>query len=224
MDAAEILRANIPAPEFGLFIDETFREPHFLASEIHQIVQELDPKIVLTTNYDDIYDRLCTHGEAEHAYAVCRYYEDRAVNAIRSRARVIFKAHGCLSDPTRIVLSRADYFDARRSYQPFYEVLDALFLTHTLLFVGCGLNDPDIQLVLENVNISAPSEHPHYALVPSGRNPAIKAAIRRTYNLELLEYPAENHASVVAALRDLQQQVDAHRAQARPLVGIPAEA
>ena len=93
--------------------------------------------------------------------------------ALRSTTRVILKAHGCVSDPSKIVLSRGQYFEARRRYGYFYEILDAVFLTSTLLFVGCGLTDPDIQLVLENANISAPSTHPHYALVESNRHPEI---------------------------------------------------
>jgi len=34
-------------------------------------------------------------------------------------------------------------------------MLKALFLTNTVLFIGCGLNDPDVVLLLEDVKISA---------------------------------------------------------------------
>jgi len=121
------------------------------------------------------------------------------------------KAHGCVSDPSKIVLSRSSYFSARRDFPGFYELLDALFLTNTLLFVGYSLSDPDIQLVLENANISAPSAHPHYALVEKTRHPSIKSAIKKNHNIELVEYPRGNHAAAVDAMTLLRDKVIAFR-------------
>jgi SIR2-like domain len=109
------------------------------------------------------------------------------------------------------VLARSSYYTARRDYQGFYQLLDALFLTHTLLFVGASITDPDIQLVLENANISAPSAHPHYALVEKTRHASIKAAIKKTHNLELIEYPRGKHNVALAAMIDLRDKVIGQR-------------
>jgi hypothetical protein len=136
------------------------------------------------------------------------------VENIRSRIRLVIKAHGCVTDPTKVVLSRSSYFAANRDYPGFSAVLDALFLTHTLLFIGCGLSDPDIQLVLENANISAPSAHPHYALVEKARHPSIKSAIKRTHNIELLEYPRGNHDVARTAVEGLRDKVISFRSTA----------
>ena len=212
LDAAQVVVDRINAPDFAQFIAQTFRVPNFRHSEIHSIVQELDPKIVVTTNYDEVYENYVRQGDAVHGYSVCRYYEDHALNEIRSTNRLILKAHGCVSNPQRLVLTRASYFDAKRKYPSFYAILDALFLTNTILFLGAGLNDPDIQLVLENANISARSQHPHYALTPSGRHPSIVSAIKKTYNIELLEYPGEDHEAAIEALRSLRDDVIAGRA------------
>ncbi len=119
----------------------------------------------------------------------------------------MIKAHGCVSDPTKIVLSRSSYYTAKQEYPGFYRLLDALFLTHTLLFVGCSLTDPDIQLVLENANISVPSAHPHYALVEKTRHPSIKAAMKTTHNLELVEYPKGKHKEAETAVATLRDRV-----------------
>ena len=35
-------------------------------------------------------------------------------------------------------------------------LLDSLALTHTYVFIGCGLNDLDIRLTLENYNFRFP--------------------------------------------------------------------
>lgn len=212
LDAAEIIIDNSNPADFTDYLRDTFVRPRFAPSELHKIILDIDPKIVITSNYDEIYDHYCSSGHAESGYNICRYYDRFAVENIRSRIRLVLKAHGCVSDPTKIVLSRSSYYKAKRDYPGFYDLLDALFLTHTLLFIGASLTDPDIQLVLENANISVPSAHPHYALVEKARHESIKAAIKKTHNVELIEYPRRRHALAVKSMEDLRDRVIGQRA------------
>lgn len=207
LDAAEVITECCDHADFDQYLRRTFVQPRFVASEMHKIILEMDPKIVITTNYDQIYDHYCNSGIAQSGYNVANYTDNFVVENIRSRVRLIIKAHGCVSDPRNIVLSRSSYYRARRDYPGFYDVLDALFLTNTLLFVGCSLTDPDIQLVLENVNISAPSSHPHYALVEKSDHRSIRAAIKTTHNIELVEYPKGAHDLALRALTCLKDRV-----------------
>ncbi|MBZ5644064.1 MAG: SIR2 family protein [Acidobacteriia bacterium] len=211
LDAAEVIADRSNQADFTDYLRNTFVQPHFSPSELHKLILEIDPKIVITTNYDDIYDHYCKSGHAESGYNICKYYERFAVENIRSRIRLVVKAHGCVSDPTQIVLSRSSYYRAKRDNPGFYQLLDALFLTHTLLFVGASLTDPDIQLVLENANLSAPSAHPHYALVEKTRHESIKAAIKSTHNVELIEYPRKKHEIALQAMSDLKDKVISQR-------------
>jgi hypothetical protein len=212
LDAAQIIFDNSNSADRTRFFRDKLDAPRFRASEMHQIIHRLDPKIVITTNYDQIYENYCRQGQGAQGYNVCKYYEDHFLNDVRSDIRCILKAHGCISDPTKIVLTRSSYFAARRAYPSFYALLDALFLTSTLLFVGAGLTDPDIQLILENANLAASSGNHHYALVPRGRHPSIVAAIRNTYNIALLEYAENEHQEAIDALRSLGDAVESYRA------------
>lgn len=214
LDAAQVIQDALPSSDFSHFIHKIFVQPVYTASRIHQIIHELDAKIIITTNYDDIYERYCLSVSDGQGYKVAKYYETHAINDIRSRFRVILKAHGCIVDPSKIILSRSSYFKAKRQYQTFYSILDAIFLTHTLLFVGCGLNDPDIQLVLENANLSAPSDHPHYSIQPAGLHSSIKRAIKTAYNIEIIEYPNENndHVELENTLTSFKNKVLEYRA------------
>lgn len=214
LDAAEVITECCDHADFDQYLRRTFVQPRFVASEMHKIILEMDPKIVITTNYDQIYDHYCNSGIAQSGYNVANYTDNFVVENIRSRVRLIIKAHGCVSDPRNIVLSRSSYYRARRDFPGFYDVLDALFLTNTLLFVGCSLTDPDIQLVLENVHISAPSSHPHYALVEKSDHRSIKAAIKTTHNIELVEYPKGAHDLALQALAALKDRVIAARSRA----------
>jgi hypothetical protein len=212
LDAAEVIRECTNAADFNQYILDTLSRPRFLPSDIHKVILEIDPKIVITTNYDDIYDQYCKSGSASDGYNVSRYHDTVAVENLRSRLRLIIKAHGCVTDPDKLVLSRSSYYKAKRDYRGFYDVLDALFLTQTILFVGCSLSDPDVQLVLENANISAKSVHPHYALVEKQEHAAMRSAIKLMHNIELVEYPRGEHATALSALRDLRDKVLTQRA------------
>ena len=211
LEAAEIIKKNISPADFSSFMRKTLVIPKYRNSLIHEIILEIDPKIVITTNYDDIYDTFCRTGAAHEGYNISKYYDNHIISDLRSPVRLIIKAHGCISDPSKIVLTKSDYFSARQTYSNFYKVLDSLFLTHTILFLGYSLSDPDIQLVLENVNISAPSSHPHYFVTSNNINSAIKQANTKAYNLEFIEHVADDYSELNDGLIKLKDTVKLHR-------------
>ncbi|MDB5278798.1 MAG: hypothetical protein JWR61_3753 [Ferruginibacter sp.] len=211
LDAAEIIKKNISPADFSAFIREELVTPRYKPSKIHESILDIDPKIIITTNYDDIYDSFCRTGAAHEGYNVSKYYDSHIISDLRSPVRLIIKAHGCISDASQIVLTKSEYFRVRQKYASFYKVLDSLFLTHTILFLGYSLTDPDIQLVLENVNIAAPSAHPHYFVTGNNINPAIKLANKSAYNIEFIEYLAGNFEELNEGLIELSENVKEHR-------------
>lgn len=216
LEAAEIICAKMNPADFAAIMRAKFVTPRYQPSRLHASILKIDPKIVITTNYDDIYEKYCATGDAAAGYNVCRYYESHLINDLRSPVRAIIKAHGCVTDPAQIVLSKSQYFKARQDRGNFFKVLDALFITHTLLFVGYSLSDPDIQLLLENTNITAPSTHQHYAVMKSGSmHGVLKEGISRSYNLRFVEYGGEGHEELLAGLEELAGLV-AERREANP--------
>jgi hypothetical protein len=217
LDAAQIIADSLGPADFGMFIRQELDDPGFQPSELHELVLTIDPKVVITTNYDRIFESLATSGAAATYYNVCRYYDTHLVNDLRSDRRLIVKAHGCVSNPQKVVLTRHQYFTARRDYPQFFAALDALFLTSTLLFIGTGFSgDPDIELLLQNAYISAPSEHTHFAVVEGGRHASVRRAIEQTHNIHFLEYDKGKHGQVVEGLRQLAEDVAAYRAVGGP--------
>lgn len=211
LDAAEIILNKISSADFTRIIRELFVTPRYQASSIHESILKIDPKIVVTTNYDDIYDNYCRTGMAREGYNICKYYEKHLVADLRSPVRLVVKAHGCVSDPSQIILSRSQYFKERQNNNTFYSVLDALFLTHTLLFIGYSISDPDIQLVLENASITAPSAHPHYAFIQDNISDDIEKALAKSYNIQYLKYPAGDYDYANNAIIDLAESVEQFR-------------
>lgn len=207
LEAAEIIKKNISPADFSAFIRTELVTPKYKPSKIHETILDIDPKIVITTNYDDIYDSYCRIGSAQEGYNISKYYESHIISDLRSPVRLIIKAHGCISDASQIILTKSEYFHARQIFSSFYKVLDSLFLTHTILFLGYSLTDPDIQLTLENVNIAAPSAHPHYFVTGNNINPAIKIANKRAYNVEFIEYTAGDFVELNNGLLELAESV-----------------
>jgi hypothetical protein len=211
LECAEILRSTcIYPPDYNRLLAQTFER--YRPTEVHGIVERLDQKVVVTTNFDTLYEDHCRQGDATHGYSVINYYDQGLINRMRSPTRIVLKAHGCVTAPERTILSKSDFFRARATHPAFFRSAESLFLTHTLLFIGYSISDPDIQLLLENSTITAASEHPHYALMARGHHPAIRSAFLRTYNIETLEFdPANNYEEFLTSLRDLVTRVDESR-------------
>jgi len=212
LDAAEILLKEVSQPDIDRILREKLVTPHFKPSRIHKAVLQIDPKIVITTNYDDIYEIFCnSSADAHDGYRTCTYYDTNIAATLKSPVRMIIKAHGCIKQPDKIVLTRSQYFKARKENSNFYRILDALFLTNTLFFIGYNLSDPDIQLVLENVNIVAESNYPHYAYMPTNIHKAIKNAIKTAYNIDIIEYSQGDYEELYRNFELLLEQVLAYR-------------
>jgi hypothetical protein len=212
LDAAEVITSAINAADYADCMRQLLEIPRFQQSYMHECILQLDPKIVITTNFDSIYDRYCTSGSAVEGYNVIRYTDHHLVQQLRSPTRVVVKAHGCITNTDHLVLTRSQYFDARLKCSHFFRVLDALCLTHTILFLGYSLSDPDIQIALENANISAPSTNRHYFVTPGGTHEALRAASEKTHNLKFLEFPAGDYGSLDKSLAILVDRVLSYRA------------
>lgn len=214
LNAAEIIFSDTNIADAKDFFKENFLTPKYNPKSVQEAVHKLDQKIVITTNYDIIYEKQCGPIDGENGYIVKRYYDDGILDEVRSPNRLIIKAHGCVKEPEKIILTRSQYYKIKKEYPLFYNALNSLFLTHTVLFIGCSLNDPDIQLILENTNIAVPCNHPHYAIMAEGEHSAIKKSIKSAYNIEYIEYDNKDssHQGLTELLNEYSKNVEALRA------------
>jgi hypothetical protein len=185
----------------------------FQPSDLHRAIYDLNARIVITTNFDKIYDAYClSFAGSAGGFKTIKYNENDFADEIRSDTRLIVKAHGSIDQISDMIFTRAQYHAAKRDYPQFYEVLKALFLTNTVLFLGCGLEDPDILLLLEEVKILGRNERPHYAVTQRGsRNDFIKADWKTSFNIEVLEY-GPDHTELVTDVKALRDLVNEKRA------------
>lgn len=190
----------------------TFSQPAFPSAPIHEAILSLDSRIVFSLNFDDIYER---HANGIHlgSYVVKNYHDPDVAEFLRGSRRYIIKVHGNLNIPDKLIFTQKDYSTARVKHSAFYQAFDATLLTHTFLFVGCGLSDPDINLLLENQNFGFPANSPHYFLTGSTLSEDLVQSIRANRNLKVLHYDKidETHSGLVGEINNLSAQVEEER-------------
>ena len=80
------------------------------------------------------------------------------------------------------------------------EVLQALFLTRPALLLGYRLQDPDIQLLLENVFGGRGLTPAHYMLVSDATPDYEQEVLRINYGMNTLLYEDGNHEHALSML------------------------
>jgi len=114
-------------------------------SEAHRLVSRIDWVAALSSNYDGLIEgayALESGGIVPPVFSpdgICQ-----ALECLRNGCFFVFKVHGDVNLPGSIVLSDRDY--ARLLYMsPGYRsFLEVVFSSYTVLFIGFGGNDPDL--------------------------------------------------------------------------------
>lgn len=211
LTACELLKSALDE-SWPALLNENFLNPGFIPSDLHRSLHALDTSIVLTPNFDTIYDRFA-QSETQGATVIKNYYDKDVPLILRRPYRAVLKVHGTIDEPSNMVFSRGDYARARSNNQNFFNLVEALFLTHTFLFVGTSINDPDLRLFLENLHQAHPTAPPHYMTSPNGEiSPHMDSAVRNNMNLKLLRYdPANNHQNLTSGIQQLVTLVEGER-------------
>jgi NAD-dependent SIR2 family protein deacetylase len=210
--ALQAIKDNANRATYYDYLNRMFNVP-YEPSRLHEIIYELDAKIVLTTNFDKIYESYClSYRPGGHAlHKLISYKSDALADEVRDDTRLIVRAHGSIDDVREMIFTRSEYHEAKRNHVAFYEMMKALFLTNTIVFLGCSLDDPDILLLLEDVKIIGRHEKPHYAVVREGEtSPFVANDLLKTCNVQLLEY-GPSYGDLVPELEALQSLVNGEK-------------
>ena len=117
------------------------RRHHALA---HTLLAALPATEAITTNYDRLFEDAWERSDPEGLSVL--------PGAIRPDARRwLVKMHGCVSDPDRVVLTRASYTRYDERLPALAGVVQALLVTRHVLFVGFSLTDDNFHRVVDAV-------------------------------------------------------------------------
>ena len=209
----ELLVDIIGQTEFGEEAQEEFRRPRYLPADIHKIIYSLDSKLVITPNVDKIYEE-CATTESHSSVVVKKYYDSDLAKYLRTNDYLIIKAHGTVDETSKMIFTHKQYSNARCNYASFYKLMDSLILTHTFIFLGCGIDDPDIELTLENANFLYEGCPPHYFVTAKDSiSESMRKILLANRNLEVITYEntSGHHKELLDNLKELAHIVDERR-------------
>lgn len=199
--------------QWNPFLTGKFLTPAYQPNKAHELIFALDTTTYITPNFDKIFDNYVTE-RTVGTTIVKTYYDDDIQQLVRSGARMVLKVHGTIDSPDRMIFGRGKYAEARVRYAPFYHLVDAMLLTNTFLILGCGLSDPDFQLLFENFSYRFPNSPPHYMTFADNAPPELEDLVRETRKLKLLKYSrADHHKELTDSLEVLVKRVEEERQQ-----------
>lgn len=212
LTACELTRNYLTPPVFKGEMIKEFLSKAYNHAKIHDSLSLIDSRIVMTTNFDKLYENRANHLQ-NNTVTVKNYYDPDVADVFRRLDRVVIKVHGTIDAPDRTIFTRSQYALARRDYAHFYQLLRGLFITHTFIFLGASMRDPDMQLILEDHAYRFEGSRPHYIVMPQDSTRAgTLQVLEETMNLKALLYdPVNNHQELADAVAALGPLVEAAR-------------
>lgn len=125
---------------------------------INYLIVELDPKHIITTNYDDLLEKTAESiAKTPYSKVSC----DRDL-AIAPNNNLIIKMHGELD---KIVLKERDYDTYSNNFKLIETFVKGLIATNTILFVGFSAEDANVRKLFQWIHdILGNSCQPAYLL------------------------------------------------------------
>lgn len=111
-------------------------------NEVHDLIMQLNPYHILTTNYDTLLEQAANKYGIN--YSVINH--DEKISVIPTK-RYILKVHGDFEN-NKFVLKEQDYLDYEKDYVLIDTVMKTIIATNLIVFIGYGLNDYNIKLIL----------------------------------------------------------------------------
>jgi len=154
----ELFKEDVPADAYIKFIIAEYLKgltPQKGESIVDKLfceigaIKNIKPHAIITTNYDQFIERIFP----EFTPIVGQQIIQGASLCIGE----IFKIHGCVSDFESLVFTEDDYasFTKRKKY--LSSKLLTFFCEHPLLFIGYSANDPNIRVILSDIDEALPT-------------------------------------------------------------------
>jgi hypothetical protein len=116
----------------------------------HDILARLPMPAVWTTNYDQLLERAF---EKAGKIVDLKLTQENLAQTKRGRDVVVYKMHGCVSQPQDAVVTKDDYEQYESKRPLFVESLKGDLISKTFLFLGFSFTDPNIEYILSRVRV-----------------------------------------------------------------------
>ncbi|MCW6110138.1 SIR2 family protein [Clostridium sporogenes] len=120
------------------------------SNEIHELIFRLNPKHIITTNYDRLLEN--TMIEQRMIFDVISKDKDLLDS---NKSNYIIKMHGDIKALDNIVLKENDYLNYSQNHILIETFIKSLLVSNTFLFVGYSLNDYNLKQIISWVDYLA---------------------------------------------------------------------
>lgn len=124
------------------FITNYFSQKKLTPNIVHKMLLNFRPCSFITTNFDELLEEAAIQSAQGFKSIAC----DTEISSINGD-RYILKLHGDLKHKN-IVLKEEDYLNYSENFKLIETVLKSIFSMNTIVFIGYGLNDYNIKLIL----------------------------------------------------------------------------
>ncbi len=168
------------------FMSDVFDPDSIVPARIHELITAMPFRGYLTTNYDNLLERVYVQVRNRQIDWACSDEVKRMATLVQ-KSPFLLKLHGDLSIPESIVLAHRDY--ARLlSDQKYLGVLTDLLANYTFLMLGYSLSDLDILFCIDRL-VQKDRSRRHYLLSQRGkRNQIERSRLLKDRNIQVIEY------------------------------------
>lgn len=211
--ACQLIKKKIGPDKFLEMVQEEFQLKGYKPAPIHKHLYNLDCSITISPNFDNIYDDYCRYASGGTFVIKDHTSADIVSYLNKSDVRLLIRNHGSANDPDELIFTAEDYSKARTKYSLFYNVVRSLALTHTFLFIGCGVEDPDLRMLFEDIKFAYGRTPLHYMTTPLGETaPEVLDELGFFMQLRYMKYsPDEGHEELTKSLDELVALVEEKR-------------
>ena len=211
LQVASIVIESIGRESFSQFLRGTFLWIDRKPTNNHRLLPKIPFDSVLTSNYDDLIEKGYSEAKDYEPPSVIDQTNSSSIGTILASNRFhILKTHGTAERPESIILTRKDYGQLIHGNGAYRIYLQNLFSRKTVLFLGFSLSDPDLDLVLGELNLLLNGNTPrHFALMDGSTITSTEAEhLLDSYGIEVLRYVAsDGHPEVTNFLENLSKKV-----------------
>lgn len=220
---ADEMRERLSGDDFRRFMVEVFRKSGIKPTKVHMLLPKIPFAAALTSNYDTLLEsayNIANNGTPLHVFTHRDYPELSA--SLRSSEFYVLKVHGTIDRIETIILGRNDYREVMHANPAYRQYLMALFSTKTVIFLGFGLTDPDLLLLLDELRATFKDySGKHFALMSTRDFSGIKKnRFEKDYGIKIIPYTPSTyeHPEVITFLTDLADKVRKVRAVTEPVI------
>ena len=192
--AAQEIRDRLHRSEYEGLLVQFFDPPKVMPAPIHSRIFEIEAPIYMTINYD----RLLEHGYGsvnpqqldDYDYFQWVEVQAKLQNPSASNRPLLYKLHGNIKSPVKIILTLRDYQDLIYEQSWFKLLLTTIFMSFTVVMIGYSCSDPELERILEEMQVASQYRSPlDYIFLPKDElNEIRKKRLREDFGVEVIPY------------------------------------